>query len=87
MENEPNESPETGGKPAGRRSRRRTPRAAATGLDPALLQAFKEIPLSREGMVERARQLLRDPDYPSDRTIWLISEILATHLEFDGYSF
>jgi hypothetical protein len=86
MKNEPNDNLGTNGKSAGRRPRRRSAPAAAAGLDPALTEAFKKVPFAREGMVARARQLLSDPDYPSDETIRLISEILATHLEFDGFS-
>ena len=87
MKHEPNECPEPNGKKAGHRSRRRPARAAAAGLDSELIEAFKKVPFSREGMVARARQLVLDPDYPSDETLRLISEILATHLEFDGYSY
>ena len=45
------------------------------------------IPESRAEMVARARRLARDPDYPSEKILRLISEILAAHLEFDGFSF
>ncbi len=84
MKNEPNDNPETGGKNSARRPRRR---AAAAGLDPALTAAFKKVPFSREGMVERARQLVADPNYPSDETLRQMSEILATHLQSDGFSY
>jgi hypothetical protein len=56
-------------------------------VDPSLITTLGNLPESRAEMVVRAKRLARDPDYPSDETLRLISEILAAHLQFDGFSF
>jgi len=51
----------------------------AAGLDrPAeLLAALKQIPEVRADKVARAKELLRDPSYPSDSVLGKVSDILA----------
>ncbi|MEY2410881.1 MAG: hypothetical protein QOF48_3551 [Verrucomicrobiota bacterium] len=70
-----------------RRRRKRFRSRAGAVLDPTLVAALGQIPESRADLVARGRRLARDPGYPSDETLKLISEILAAHLEFDGFSF
>jgi hypothetical protein len=70
-----------------RRRRKRTRRAGASVVHPSLVTALGMIPESRAEMVVRARRLARDPNYPSAETLRLISEMLAAHLEFDGFSY
>lgn len=70
-----------------RRRRKRARRADGPVVDPSLVAALGKIPESRAEMVARARRLAHDPGYPPEETLRLISEILAAHLEFDGFSF
>jgi len=56
-------------------------------VDASLSQALKAIPASRDGMVPRARKLVRDPGYPSDATLHLIAQLFLSHLEFDEQSY
>lgn len=70
-----------------RRRRKRARQARGGVVDPSLVAALDKLPESRAEMVMRARRLARDPNYPSAETLRLISEILAAHLEFDGFSF
>ena len=70
-----------------RRRRRRARRSRGSAVDPSLVVALGKLPESRAELVVRARRLARDPGYPSDEILRLISEILAAHLEFDGFSY
>ena len=82
---EKNDSPKSGGH--ARRRRKRARQARGNVVDPSLVAALGALPESRAEMLVRARRLARDPNYPSEETLQLISEILAAHLEFDGFSF
>lgn len=85
MENKQNDSAKSGGNSRRRRRRVRVRRGGS--VDPSLVTALGNLPESRADMVARAKRLARDPGYPYDETLRLISEILAAHLEFDGFSF
>ena len=50
----------------------------------ALEQAFNNTPASRPDMVERARSLIADPNYPSSDTLSAISRQLASALNSDS---
>ena len=67
--------------------RRRTKPLASAPVDASLSQALKAIPASRDGMVPRARKLVRDPGYPSDATLHLIAQLFLSHLELDEQSY
>jgi hypothetical protein len=50
----------------------------------ALEQALNSTPTSRPDMVERARSLLADPNYPSSDTLSAVSRQLASALMSDN---
>ena len=70
-----------------RRRRLRAAGGAHPSVDASLVTALGELPDSRAGMVARGRQLARDPGYPTEDVIRLMSEILANHLHSDGVSY
>jgi hypothetical protein len=47
---------------------------------PALRQTLENVPDSRPEAVERARKLIADPNYPSQRTLLILARHLAQHL-------
>ena len=67
--------------------RRRTKPPANAPVDESLSKALHAIPASREGVVPRARRLVRDPGYPSDATLHHIAQLFLSHLELDEQSF
>ena len=67
--------------------RRRTKPPANAPADKALSDALHAIPASRDGVVPRARRLVRDPGYPSDATLHQIAQLFLSHLEMDEQSF
>jgi len=85
MEKQPHNSPKRAAKARARRLN--AGRNGHASIDASLVQALEALPASRAGMVARARRLVNDPGYPYAETIWALSEILATHLEFDGFSY
>lgn len=69
------------------RGRRRSPKPPANPpVHPALAE-LQAIPASRDGVVPRARKLVRDPGYPSDATLGLIAQLFLSHLELDEQSY
>ena len=50
----------------------------------ALDQALGNSPASRPDMVERAKSLIADPNYPSSQTLSAVSRQLATGLLSDS---
>jgi len=67
--------------------RRRTKPPATAPVNKALTHALNAVPASRDGMIPRARKLVRDPGYPSDATLHLIAQLFLSHLELDEHSF
>ncbi len=63
--------------------RRRTKPPAKAPVNEALSDALHAIPASRDGVVPRARRLVRDPGYPSDATLHHIAQLFLSHLELD----
>lgn len=60
-------------------SRRRSARAQPLAASPALHQALLAQPDVREDEVERGRQLVNSPDYPSEQLVQNLSLLLAKH--------
>jgi hypothetical protein len=50
----------------------------------ALEQALGSSPTSRPDMVERAKALIADPNYPSSDTLSAVSRLLASALTSDN---
>lgn len=70
-----------------RARRRRTKPAASAAVDPSLTNALQAVPSSRDGVVPRARKLVRDAGYPSDATLHLIAQLFLSHLDLDEKSY
>jgi hypothetical protein len=69
----------------GRRPRAKPP--ANASVQESLTHALQAIPASRDGVIPRARKLVRDPGYPSDATLHHIAQLFLSHLELDERSY
>ena len=69
----------------GRRRRAKSPAKAQT--PESMTQALQAIPASRDGVVPRARKLVRDAGYPSDATLHSIAQLFMSHLDLEEKSF
>ena len=67
--------------------RRRTKPPVTDPVPTSVADALQAIPASRDGVVPRARKLVRDPGYPSDATLSQIAQLFLSHLEFDEQSY